>query len=57
MSLVRFAFIEIICEFVCLIGPSVGYIHGAMGNVGGAQVDWCIAEIFSARECAHGTSP
>ena len=33
------------------------YIHGAVGNVGGAHVDWCIVEIFSAREHAHGTSP
>ena len=24
--------------------------HGAVGNVGGAHVDWCIAEIFGAFE-------
>ena len=26
------------------------YIHGAVGNVGGAHVDRCIAEMFSACE-------
>ena len=26
------------------------YVHRAVGNVGGAYDDWCIAEIFSARE-------
>ena len=29
-------------------------VGGALVNVGGARFDWCIAELFSARECAGG---
>ena len=34
--------------------PLPRYIHGTLGNVGGANVDWCIAEMFSSASTRTG---